>query len=226
MKIIGLLNTKGGTGKSTSTLLLALGLEKIGYKVIVIDTDAPQFSVVDWWHESRKTFPVFACKSKSFQIKDNEFTGREFNEHINLAEYDYVIIDSGRDLTSQSQSVVRICDLAIIPIQPSGADARKCSDLIEMIKKRNEATKKPLTVFLITRDFPNTLLSRNIHQFLFHNYPEISILKNRINNSMRFIENLGAGESIFDYNDLRAKILADKVLKLCIEIKEKLNGET
>jgi len=43
-KIIALVNQKGGTGKTTSTINIAAGLTNKGYKVLTIDLD-PQGSL-------------------------------------------------------------------------------------------------------------------------------------------------------------------------------------
>ena len=40
MKVISLVNHKGGVGKTTITFNLAVNLTKLGYKVLVIDFDS------------------------------------------------------------------------------------------------------------------------------------------------------------------------------------------
>src|SRR5262245_31489283 len=44
--VIAMTNQKGGCGKTTTTMSLAAGLAKMGYRVVVVDTD-PQCNATD-----------------------------------------------------------------------------------------------------------------------------------------------------------------------------------
>ena len=59
MKVIGVLNQKGGVGKTTISVNLASELARRGNKVLLVDAD-PQGSALDWSEirEKVQLFPV------------------------------------------------------------------------------------------------------------------------------------------------------------------------
>lgn len=57
MKVIGVLNQKGGVGKTTISVNLASELARRGNKVLLVDAD-PQGSALDW-SEIREKEPLF-----------------------------------------------------------------------------------------------------------------------------------------------------------------------
>ena len=54
MKTIVIANQKGGSGKSTSTVHLAVAAEQAGDGPVVISDTDPQGSTVDWFNQRKK----------------------------------------------------------------------------------------------------------------------------------------------------------------------------
>jgi cellulose biosynthesis protein BcsQ len=54
MKIVVIANQKGGSGKSTSTVHLAVAAEQAGDGPVVIADSDPQGSTVDWFNQRKK----------------------------------------------------------------------------------------------------------------------------------------------------------------------------
>jgi chromosome partitioning protein len=64
-------------------------------------------------------------------------------------------------------AAVKISDLILIPVQPSPYDIWATSDLVDLIKARQEVTEgKPLASFVISRAIKNTKLSDEAREAL------------------------------------------------------------
>lgn len=64
MKVVALLNEKGGSGKTTISLNLATALHRQGRKVVLVDAD-PQGTLRDWRAALNSRIPpsrVSACR--------------------------------------------------------------------------------------------------------------------------------------------------------------------
>lgn len=86
MRVIAYLNTKGGVGKTTSSLMTAEAARRAGYSSIVLDAD-PQGSASEW--AERATHNGIPLK---FQVEDaNRAT---LARKVNNAGVDYLFIDT------------------------------------------------------------------------------------------------------------------------------------
>lgn len=112
---------KGGLGKTTSAMALALALHAIGLSVVVIDADPLSQTARTWAAD---------CESQSdplpFRVVGYAMTGlAEYvtNEFIGLL--DVVIIDTGADGERLMRDACRIADDLVMVMGPDDADLKR-----------------------------------------------------------------------------------------------------
>src|SRR4051812_47361458 len=139
-------STKGGGGKTTLAAHLAVeALEQKNGPVAIIDTD-PQASLAGWWNLREAEQPAF--------IKTTLKGFPEQLEALSGAGYRVVIIDTPGADVGFTRSILRHCDLALIPSRPSPLDLGTLNRTVEMI----EAERKPL-MFVLNAVTPRTRIS-------------------------------------------------------------------
>lgn len=153
MEVIALLNPKGGCGKTTLSTNLARAFHERGAKVLLVDTD-PQGSARDW-HAAREDNPIpLVALDRPNNLKTLAGIG---------VEADYVLIDGAAKLEDMIAAAVKVSDIIIIPVQPSPYDIWAASDLVDLVKARQEVTDgKPQTAFLISRTIKRTKLGHEV----------------------------------------------------------------
>jgi len=131
-KIVAVLNTKGGEGKTTLVIHLATCLSRMGYKVLVVDTD-PQQSFVNWY-QSGVGQPVFDVMATH---KPAEL------EHLDQIpdDYDYVLVDGAATLNDTTAAVIVNADLVLIPIKASPLSFAATSAVMDCIRVREKRGK-------------------------------------------------------------------------------------
>jgi chromosome partitioning protein len=157
MKIIAVLNQKGGCGKTTIAINLTHSLQNLGYKVLLVDSD-PQGSARDWNVENDgRIIPVIGLDRVSLASDIEAVKGN----------YEFIIIDGAPSITKLATAAVKIADFVLVPVQPSPWDIWATSDLVELIKARQEvADGKPLAAFVVSRVIKNTKLSQEVLEAL------------------------------------------------------------
>ena len=186
MKIIALLNQKGGCGKTTIAINLAHSFHKQGYKTLLVDSD-PQGSARDWNEVNNgQLIPVVGLDRESL-AKDIE--GVKGN-------YDYIIIDGAPSIAKLSAAAIRIADFVLIPVQPSPWDIWATADLVDIVKARQEITEnKPDVAFIVSRVIKNTKFSKEVLEALSqYNFP---ILKSFTTQRMIYPTTASEGQTVY-----------------------------
>lgn len=108
-------NTKGGTGKTTSTAFLAATLAERGHRVVCVDTD-PQMSLHRWAELGEWPVPVVALPTNRIHS--------QLRQVIDPDRWDYAVVDTpGWDREKGiTASALRAADLALIPMAPTVMD--------------------------------------------------------------------------------------------------------
>jgi chromosome partitioning protein len=116
MRIISFVTQKGGTGKSTLALNLAVTAQLCGERVIIVDLD-PQGTAVSW-HKTRKAEGPAAIDSR---------TAGQLGETLRqlaTAGFTLAMIDTPGTDNEATHGAMRASDLCLVPVRPSEADVR------------------------------------------------------------------------------------------------------
>ena len=152
MKVISVLNQKGGSGKTTIATHLARAIQLKGFSVLLVDSD-PQGSSRDWAAVNEENpVPVVGIDRPTIE--------RDLKR---IAEKDYVIIDGAPQAADLAISAIKASDIIIIPVQPSPYDIWATSDLVDLVKQRIEMTDGKLkAVFVVSRTIKGTKIGKEI----------------------------------------------------------------
>ena len=173
MPVIGLLNQKGGAGKTTASLNVAAELAARDARVLLIDAD-PQGSAVDW---------AAARGERSSPFVVVRFDRPNLHKQVAAMAlgYDYVIIDGpARDAVLQ-RSALLACHLVAVPVQPSGLDLWSSGAFLALAEEaRPFAPKGQRTAILTSRGSARGVLAREVREALgAHGLPVLDGLAER-----------------------------------------------
>ena len=127
MKVLAVAGEKGGTGKTTIAVNLAVEALSDGLKVLLIDADTQGSAFA--FHETRAEngYPLFQVvmkPSKALHRQVKEFDG-----------FDLVLIDAGGRDSTVFRSALVASDHVIIPIQPGQFDVWTLSHVFDLIEE-------------------------------------------------------------------------------------------
>lgn len=185
MRVVSLLNRKGGVGKSTVACQLARALQLKDLEVMVVDTDA-QGTASDW-AETGESTPLVVKIDRATLEDDIPRAGSRF---------DVVVVDGAAKASRMNSSAVKASDLVLMPIQPSAVDVWPIKEMVDIIKARQEAVGSPQARFLVSRAVVGTNLASSITEAL--NGLEIPVLESRVHQRVAYAEAMGQGMGVMD----------------------------
>ena len=133
-KVITISQQKGGTGKTTLAVHLALALIKYhNLKVAIIDTD-PQGSLGKWFmiRTEKKN------SDDSLTFKTASLWGAQYESKTLKKDHDIVIIDTPPKIESDARPAIEAADLVLIPMSASHVDFWATGAIVEIAKKANK----------------------------------------------------------------------------------------
>lgn len=124
MRVISLVSQKGGTGKST----LAINLAVVA-RALILDAD-PQGTAEAWYQDREADLPLLVkVTSSELEIA---------LERAHASGMGWVLIDTpGRDEPATA-TAIRVADFCLIPCRPSPADMKACPPTVAMMKRLNK----------------------------------------------------------------------------------------
>jgi chromosome partitioning protein len=194
MKVIALMNEKGGSGKSTLATNLATALHRSGRRVVLVDAD-PQGTARDWRSASPENAdlpPVIALDRP------------QMLSSIKTVNADLVVIDTPAKAEAMAANIVRIADMALVVIQPSGADVWASAATVQMLKQKQDLGGSIDAAFIVNRTSGTTKLSKEIKGGDWNEYG-FDQLESTVGNRVAFAQALTDGVSVFDLQDGNAK---------------------
>jgi chromosome partitioning protein len=129
MKTVAILSQKGGTGKTTLAINLAVeALGRTGLSIGLVDLD-PQVSAASWGDSRTLGNPtVVSCQASRLEHHLNQFK----KEGIALS-----VIDTAPHSETASLAAARVADLVLIPLRPAIFDLRAIAMTIDLVRMAN-----------------------------------------------------------------------------------------
>lgn len=205
--IIGLLNQKGGVGKTTLSVNIATSLSLSGSKVLLIDAD-PQGSTLDW-AAARQEEPLFSVIGlpRATVHKEVSLIGQG---------YDHIIIDGPPRVTELARSAIMASDLILIPVQPSPYDIWAADEIVKLITEARVYKEALRAAFVINRKISNTAIGRDIRDAL-NTYP-LPTLTASITQRVIFAEAAAQGRAVHELD--KNGIATSEINKVVAEIQD------
>lgn len=206
-KIIGVLNQKGGVGKTTLSINLASMLVMQGHKVLLLDAD-PQSSALDW-SAARQGQPLVTVTSLPKAIIHRDIANIS-------AGFDFVVIDGPPRVTDLARSIIMASDYLLIPAQPSPLDIWASDSTVKLLEEARQFKPEIKAGMVINRKQGRATISQLARRALVD--MGIQVLKTTISQRVIFAETIIQGLSVVEADpDGKA---AFEIKKLTTEILE------
>lgn len=123
MRTLVLLARKGGAGKTTTAVHLAVAAVQAGRRVLLIDAD-PQRSAAGWWRARQADAPeLVECDADQV---------RSVVEAARVDGVGLVVVDTRPSVEADTVTMARLADLVLIPTRPSILDLRAIAGTVEV----------------------------------------------------------------------------------------------
>ena len=129
MQIIALISQKGGAGKTTLAIALAVAAERAGVTSVLVDLD-PQASAAQWSDLREAETPVVICSPAArltSVLKSAQRTGASL-----------AVLDTAPHATDAALAAARASDFVLIPCRPATADLIAIGASIDLIRIVNK----------------------------------------------------------------------------------------
>lgn len=209
-KIIGVIQVKGGAGRSTVSTNLAGELSKQG-KTVLIDCDMPQGTAASW-------FAVRQQEGKAGNlIADTATNHRELVAKVEqYQDADFIVLDGPPRIAELTKAILILADLCLIPVGASAAEIWATSDLLVMVEEAKKV--KPVNVRMVwTRYRPHTRLAQDLSEMA-TNELGLAALGTKLGMRVAYMEALGEGLTVAELSEpsarAEARFLAAEVQKI------------
>ena len=213
MKVIAVLNQKGGSDKTTIATHLARGLQLQGHSVLLVDSNQ-QGSARDWRAvDEDNPVPVIGLDRPTLD-KDLK----------NVSNKEFVVIDGSPQATNLALSAIKAADFVLIPVQPSPYDVWATSDLVELVQQRIEMTDGKLkAAFVVSRAIQNTNIGKEVAAVL-QDY-NLPVLDARIVQRVSYPNSASVGKTVFETESAKSNAVTE-ITQLVNEVKTFFDKES
>ena len=188
--IYACVNTKGGVGKTTTAVHLAVMLARQG-KTLLIDGD-PQASAASWaaWRRDNpqsqgQPSPTTTCLAGKAILSE----GKQL-----AAGFDHVVVDAGGRDSIGLRSALLLAQRAIIPVGASNLDAAAMTDLLEVVELAKDYNPSLDVRVLLTRVDPRTKDAAEMLEFLAEQ--KLTVLQTKVCERVAFRRAIGEGSTV------------------------------
>jgi chromosome partitioning protein len=155
-RVIGLVQVKGGVGRSTVATTLAGELARIG-SVALIDADMPQGTSASWAALRLQNRPADRLIAETVEGHRKLVAMVEGLR----GKVPYIVIDGPPRIAEVTRAILALSDLALIPVGASPAEVWATTDMVPLVAEVQKVHKVPARI-LWTRFRAFTRLAQDL----------------------------------------------------------------
>lgn len=197
-QIIGVVQAKGGVGRSTIATNLA-AIASLSGTVCLIDCDLPQATSSSWFAQRQQ------------DLASPHLSLRRCDSHLQLIDQiksliphtATIFIDGPPRIAEMTRAILMLSDLCLLPLGASAAEVWATGDILTVIREAREYKKKIDARIVWNRFRPQTRVAQEIHDSVQGelNLPE---LQTRLGYRVAYSEALARGLSADEWLDQTA----------------------
>lgn len=126
MRTIAVMSLKGGAGKTTLSVHLAVAAAALGLRVVLFDTDFQQLSAVTWSKVRAQEEPHV------IELDPHRLAGAL--EAARNDGYDLAVVDTAPHAGPDAVDVAKLVDLTLVPVRPSVFDLAAVNATLEIVR--------------------------------------------------------------------------------------------
>jgi chromosome partitioning protein len=130
MKTLGVLSRKGGSGKTTLAIHMAVLAQERGLRTLLVDLD-PQRSAASWWRARAGETPALA--------ETDPASLRDLLEAAAEDGVDLVVVDARPSLETDASLVAALADIVLVPTRPAIFDLRAILGTLDIVKGKSRS---------------------------------------------------------------------------------------
>jgi len=193
--IIGIIQVKGGTGKSTLVTNL-VGMMASTKKVVLIDSDIPQATSASWAAiRQQENITTVTAVDHIELISEIERLDRN---------NDFIVIDAPPRIAEITKATIILSQLCLVPLGASAAEIWATADLLEIINAA-KAHKPEIDVRIVWNRFRASTRSAAELSQVAHKELNLEELKSKLGYRVAYSEALARGMTALEWPDREAR---------------------
>jgi len=213
-KVIGVVQLKGGAGRSTVATNLAAELAR-SHKTALVDCDIPQGTCASW-------YSVREQENKAGELTLETAQGHQELLAVldKLESYEYVILDAPPRIAEVTRAILMVSDLLLVPLGASAAEIWATTDLLDTIEEAEKERPQILTRIVWNKYRGYTKSAQELTKAV-RKELKVPALVTRLGYRVAYSEALARGLSAAEWGDKNAR---EEVLALSREVQKLLRG--
>lgn len=202
--IISTVSLKGGVGKTTTIINLAVAFANIGLKVTLIDSDANGNSVFWSGLRAENLSPITTVALNSPQVLQK-------NVKQLYEDCDVLMIDGTPALSELTSTIILLSDLVIVPIMSSPLDIWATNLFLDKFRQATSLKTDIKGYFLMNRFDSRKNISHDALEVI--KDFDIPLFTTKLHNRVAYEESIAEGKGVLEHGDPKAKAEVTSLMK-------------